>query len=74
MAQLTKSQIVRLGHAISCQNMESIALLYLDFEDETIKNIKSENRDNAEAFNREVINRWKNKNAKNQVKVRIIVF
>ena len=31
---------------------------YLDIEDETIKNVKYGNKDNAEAFNRDIIRRW----------------
>ena len=68
--RLTNNQIVRLARAISSRDMESIALGYLDFEDETIKNIKYENRDNMEAFNREIIRKWMHKNPEtNQVQV-----
>ena len=61
--QLTNDQKVRLARAISIRNMESIALGYLGFEEETIKNRKYENKDNAEAFNRDVINTWLNMNS-----------
>ena len=61
--QLTNDQKVRLARAMSIRNMESIALGYLGFEEETIKNRKYENKDNAEAFNRDVINTWLNKNS-----------
>ena len=68
--QLTNNQIVRLARAISSRDMESIALGYLDIEDPVIKNIKHENRDNAEAFNREIIRKWMHRNPEpNQVQV-----
>ena len=56
--RLTNNQIVRSAAAVSSRDMESIALGYLDIEDETIKNVKYENKDNAEAFNRGIIRRW----------------
>ena len=55
---LTNNQIVRLAAAVSSRDMESIALGYLNIEDETIKNVKYENKDNAEVFNRGIIRRW----------------
>ena len=42
--------------------MAAIAEGYLDISDETIKNKKYENRDDAEAFNREILKYWNNKN------------
>ena len=60
--RLTNNQIVRLAAAMSSRDMESIALGYLDIEDETIKNAKYENKDNAEAFNRDIIRRWTHQN------------
>ena len=69
--QLTNNQIVHLARVISSRDMESIALGYLGIEDPVIKNIKQENRDNAEAFNREVIRHWICKNPEpNQAEVR----
>ena len=59
---LINNQIVRLAQAISSREMESIALGYLGIEDPIIKNLKHENRDNMEAFNREIILHWMNKN------------
>ena len=68
--QLTNNQIVHLARFISSQNMESIALGYLDIEDPVIKNIKHENRDNAEAFNREIIRNWRQRNSEpNRVQI-----
>ena len=51
-------QIVHLVRCISCDAMESISLRHLGLENEKVKNLKSENRDNAEAFNHEIIRCW----------------
>ena len=64
---LTNRQIQRLGDAISRDDMESFALGYLDIDNAIIKNMKRE--ETAEAFNREVLFRWRNKNPKYQVTV-----
>ena len=61
--QLTRRQIVRLAAVISADNMAAIADGYMDISDETIKNKKYENKDNAEAFNREILNYWSYKNS-----------
>ena len=68
--QLTNYQIVSLAAAISSPNMETIAFGYMDFSDELIKSLKNEHRGNAEAFNRDIINKWASKNSgPDQVKV-----
>ena len=67
--QLTRKQIVRLAASISADNMQSIAEGYMDISPETIKNIRRD-ASNAEAFNRDVIRHWANKNPDNQVQVR----
>ena len=68
--QLSNRQIVRLASAISVDNMESIALGYLGIEEETIRNLKHENRESAQSFNRSLLRHWMNKNAgPNQVQV-----
>ena len=64
---LTNPKIQRLGAAISQNDMESFALGYLDIDNAIIKNMKRE--ETREAFNREVLFRWRNKNPKNQVVV-----
>ena len=66
---LTGKQIVRLAAAISAEKMAAIAEGYMDIDDATIKNKKYENKDDAEAFNREIIKTWLYKNPDNQVKV-----
>ena len=69
--QLTNPHYVRLGRAIASPDMESIALGYLNFDDETIKNLQYEHRGNAEAFNRDILKRWAYQNpGPDQVKVR----
>ena len=68
---LTNRQIVRLAAAISANNMAAIAEAYMDIPSETIKNKKYENKDDAEAFNREILKYWCNKNSDNtQTQVR----
>ena len=57
---LTNNQLVRLGRSIAKQDMKSIALGYLDLDKETIRNIESENRDDPESFNRDVIGKFQN--------------
>ena len=55
---------------ISSRDMESIALGYLDIEEETIKNFRDARRDNMEAFNRDIIRHWVDKNPEpNQIEV-----
>ena len=67
---LTPKQIVRLAVVISADNMAAIAEGYMGIEPETVKNLKYENRDNAQAFSREIIRHWANKNSgPNQVEV-----
>ena len=60
---LTKQQIVRLAAAISADNMAAIAEGYMDISNETVKNLQYENKAQAQAFNREVILYWVNKNS-----------
>ena len=69
---LTQRQIVHLPAAISANNMVAVAEGYMDIDDATIKNKKSENKDDAEVFNREIIKVWRNKNPDDQVKVSYI--
>ena len=70
--RLTSRQIVRLGSAISADNMESIVEGYLGINDETIMNIRCD-ASNSEAFNREIVKHWMCKNPDNQVQVSSIV-
>ena len=67
---LTPKQIVRLASAISADNMESVAEGYLDIAPETINNIRRD-ASNSEAFNRDVIRYWANKNSDDQVDVSV---
>ena len=51
--------------------MQPIALRYLGVEAETIKNLKAKHRENIEAFIRDIIRQWMNRNVGiNQVEVR----
>ena len=68
--QLTDKEIVALAAAIPAGSMMAIAEGYMNISDATIKNKKYDNKDDAEAFNREVLRLWKNKSsASDQVKV-----
>ena len=67
--QLTSRQIVRLAAAISANDMAAIAEGYMDISGEEIRNKKYENKDDAQAFNREIIRYWRKKNPENQVEV-----
>ena len=68
--EITNRQYVELGRAISRPNMESIALGYLNIDQETIDSMKVTHRENTEAFNREIIRRWAYKHpAPEQAKV-----
>ena len=69
--RLTNRQYVRLGRAISSPDIESIALGYLNIDDEIIKSLRYEHRGNSEAFNRDILKRWAYRNpGSNQVEVR----
>ena len=75
--RLTNAEIVRLAREISCQNMESIALGYLGFDQEVIDSLKIAHRENTEVFNRAILRRWANQNPGNdqvQVEYKNIVF
>ena len=66
--KLINRQIVRLAAAISIDNMMSIAEGYMDIDNETVKNIRS-NEGDSEAFNRAILRYWANKHPENQVQV-----
>ena len=71
--QLTNNRIVCLARSVSSQDMESIAFGYLGAEEETIKNLKAEHRENIEAFNRSNIRNWMYRNSgPDQVRVSVI--
>ena len=72
--QLTGRQIVRLAAAISAYNMASIAEGYLGISGEIIKKLQSENRDHAEAFNREIVRDWTRRKPQDQVKVIVLAI
>ena len=67
-AWLTPRQIVRLARTISADNMAAIAEGYMDIDEVTIKHTERDTT-NAEAFNREIIKIWANKNPKNRAQV-----
>ena len=65
---------MRLAAAIPAYNMASIAEGYLGISDEIIKKLQSENRDHAEAFNKEIVREWTRRNPHDQVKVIILAI
>ena len=73
--QLTRNQIVRLSRVISLTNMECIALGYLNFDEEILKSLRHEHRENPEAFNRHIIRKWAYRNSRpDQVQVGIYLI
>ena len=70
--ELTNRQIVRLGFAISRRDMESIALGYMNIDDEEIKALHREHRENPAAFNRDIL-RWAYNNP-GPDQVQVIIF
>ena len=64
---LTNYQYVRLGQSISCFSMESIALGYLNIDEEKIKQLKESRRDDTQGFVRDVIKEWACRHPDNQV-------
>ena len=72
--RLTNRHYVRLGRAISSSDMESIAVGYLNIDKAVIKSLKDSHRENTEAFNRDIIEKWAYRNSgPDQVKVRLIL-
>ena len=68
--QLSEKNIVQLAAAIAAKDMKTIAEGYLDITPETVKNKLYETLGDAEAFNRDIIRYWANKNSgSEQVKV-----
>ena len=67
---LNGEDVVKLAAAIAAKDMKMIAEGYMDIASETVKNKLYENPGDAEAFNREIIRLWANKNSgPEQVKV-----
>ena len=71
--RLNQRQWVRLSKAISGPDMETIALGYLDFEDEEIKSLNDEHKGHVQRINRDILQKWCNKNSGNiQTKVSLM--
>ena len=66
---LTGHQLMSLGQAISCHNIETIAVGYMEMDMEKIKNLKAARRDDSEGFVRDDIKDWACRNPDNQVQV-----
>ena len=70
---LSERNIIQLAAAIAAKDMKTIAEGYLDITPETVKNRLYETPGNAEAFNREIIRYWANKNSGHE-QVKVIFF
>ena len=68
--QLTDEQIGQLAKVISEQNMEFLADEYLELKYETVISCRRMAEMDPEAFNREIIKRWRNRNPGNSRQVR----
>ena len=55
---IATKDIVRLAEVITAKNMDSIAMKYMNMEWETLENLKGENKDDAQAFTRDVLRKW----------------
>ena len=72
---LTPSEIAALAAAISSNDMETIAIRYLDIGSETVGSLRDQQRSNIEAFKRDIIQRWAYMNsASNQLEVFKFIF
>ena len=68
--KLTNRHLVDIAEVISPNDLESIALKYLNISTEKIKTLKAENKENPDALKRDVVRIWANRNSgPNQVKV-----
>ena len=68
--RLTDAHIARLAASISTRDLESVALVYLGIGIETIKSLRDQHRENLEALNRDIFQKWANKNSGSGIKLR----
>ena len=59
---LTNRQIVQLAKAIASIDLEAIALEYFHIDEEAIRNLRSDQRESAEVFNRSILRNWMHRN------------
>ena len=67
---LSTRHIARLAPVISDTDMETIALGYLGVKEEMVKQLRQENKDQSEVFNRAVLTKWKNMSSQRKIKLR----
>ena len=68
--RLTNEHFARLAASIVTRDLESVAIRYLGISVETIKSLRDQHRDNLEAHNRDILQKWAYKNpGYDQVKV-----
>ena len=66
---LSNRQIVQLARAIASTDLEAIALEHFYIDEETIRNLRFDHIENAQAFNRSILRIWMHRNGgTNQVK------
>ena len=58
---LSMGHIEELCEIITDKNMATIAIKYMGIEYETVENLKSKNKGDAEGFSRDVLVKWRNK-------------
>ena len=71
---LTPRQVVRLAAATSAEDLTIIAESYMDIKSQTAKSMQVDNKDDIDAFKREVLEYWRDKNPDDQVQVNIIIL
>ena len=68
--RLTDAHIAHLAASISTKHLESVAIRYFGIDIETIKSLRDQHRENLEALNRDIFQKWANKNSgSDQIKV-----
>ena len=63
---------LRLAQVISGSSMESIAIGYMNINQDKIKQIKESRRQDMEGFVRDIIEEWACRNPNDQVQVRTV--
>ena len=56
--RLTDAHIAHLAASISTRNLESVAIRHLGISAETIKSLRDKHRDDVEASNRDILQKW----------------
>ena len=62
-------EIVRLARLFSPSTLETVALLYFDMSEATVKTLKADNIHNTEGFKRELLTVYRNKGGSRKVRI-----